>query len=214
MRHNLVVTGWRRYVAVMRILLILLLILPGLAAAEIYRWVDEDGVVHYSDRPAADAEKVELPDLQRMDTVSAPVEAQDTEAETTTPEVRIEAPESEQTFRDPRGLVPVAVSLSRDLAPGQRLVYYLDGEAVGEPTRNRSLQLEGVTRGEHRLSVAVTADGEEIARSTPVTFFMHQPSATSPTGGQGDGAPAAPPSGNTQGAPGAPRPGTGAGGTP
>lgn len=209
-------TGWRRYVAAMRTLFILLLILPGLAAAEIYRWVDEDGVVHYGDRPPGDAERVELPDLQRMDPVAT--QAGDAGERAQTPpadlQVRIERPQPEETFRDPRGLVPAAASLSRDLAPGQRLVFYLDGEAVGAPTRNRSLQLEGVTRGEHRLSVAVTEEDEEISRSAPVTFFMHQPSASSPAGGQGGGAPAAPPSGNTQGAPGAPRPGTGAGSTP
>jgi hypothetical protein len=44
----------------MRVLLCLLL-LPGLAAAEIYRWTDANGQVHFSQRPAAaGAEKVEV----------------------------------------------------------------------------------------------------------------------------------------------------------
>lgn len=44
----------------MRILLCLLL-LPGLAAAEIYRWTDANGQVHFGQRPAAaGAEKVEV----------------------------------------------------------------------------------------------------------------------------------------------------------
>ncbi|MBS7661780.1 DUF4124 domain-containing protein [Pseudomonas lalucatii] len=38
-----------------------LLLLPGLAAAEIYRWVDADGRVHFGQRPAAaGAEQVEV----------------------------------------------------------------------------------------------------------------------------------------------------------
>ncbi|NQD92239.1 DUF4124 domain-containing protein [Pseudomonas sp. CrR25] len=41
--------------------LLCLLLLPGLAAAEIYRWVDADGQVHFGQRPAAPgAEQVEV----------------------------------------------------------------------------------------------------------------------------------------------------------
>lgn len=44
----------------MRILLCLLL-LPGLAAAEIYRWTDASGQVHFGQRPAgAGAEQIEV----------------------------------------------------------------------------------------------------------------------------------------------------------
>lgn len=44
----------------MRVVLCLLL-LPGLAVAEIYRWVDADGQVHYDQRPAVlGAEQVEV----------------------------------------------------------------------------------------------------------------------------------------------------------
>ena len=44
----------------MRVLLCLLL-LPGLAAAEIYRWTDANGQVHFGQRPtAAGAEQVEV----------------------------------------------------------------------------------------------------------------------------------------------------------
>jgi len=42
-------------------LLYCLLLLPGLAAAEIYRWVDGEGRVHFGQRPAAPgAEQIEV----------------------------------------------------------------------------------------------------------------------------------------------------------
>ena len=46
----------------MRILLFTLLSLAcsGLLAATVYRWVDENGVVHYSDQSHANAEKVQI----------------------------------------------------------------------------------------------------------------------------------------------------------
>ncbi|MDM8350466.1 DUF4124 domain-containing protein [Pseudomonas sp. sp1636] len=42
-------------------LLLCLLLLPGLAAAEVYRWVDANGQVHFAQRPVAPgAEQVEV----------------------------------------------------------------------------------------------------------------------------------------------------------
>ncbi len=44
----------------MRALWLSLLLLPGMACAEIYRWTDAQGRVHYSEKPAAGAEKIEV----------------------------------------------------------------------------------------------------------------------------------------------------------
>lgn len=194
----------------MRILCFLLLLLPGLAGAEVYRWVDENGVVHYGDRPSGNAQPADLPELQRMDGAPS-VETVDEEEEPIPaaegPRIRILQPRPDQTFRDARGLVPVAVSLSPKLTSTQRLIYYLDGSPAAGPTNQTSTRLEGVIRGEHRLSVAVLAGEEELSRSESVTFHMKPPSALSPTGNSKGSAPTAPPSGNSQGAP---RPGGGA----
>ena len=40
--------------------LLCLLLLPGLAAAEIYRWTDANGQVHFGQRPVNGAERVEV----------------------------------------------------------------------------------------------------------------------------------------------------------
>ncbi len=44
----------------MRILLVLLLCLPGWVSAQIYEWQDADGRKHFSDRPVADAKTVDI----------------------------------------------------------------------------------------------------------------------------------------------------------
>lgn len=45
----------------MRHLLFIVLLIPGLASAEIYRWTDAQGRVHFGERPgAAGAETVEV----------------------------------------------------------------------------------------------------------------------------------------------------------
>lgn len=198
----------------MRILSLMLVLLPVLAAAqEVYRWVDEDGVVHYSDRSQGGAERVELPELQEMDSITGTAgDEVETSSEPAAAGLRIERPRADETFRDPRGLVPVSVALPGELADGRVLVYYLDGRPALDPTRRPSVQLEDVPRGEHRVSVAIREGGEEIARSQAVTFYMQPPSSLSPTSEADQGAPTAPASGSVQGAPAAP--GTGAGGNP
>ena len=215
MPEMLVRTGPRRYVGGMRTRPYIFLLLPVLVAAqahaqEVYRWVDEDGVVHYSDRSRGEAERVELPELQRMDSIRGTAgDEAETPPEATAVRVRIERPRAEETFRDPRGLVPVSVALSGELAGGRVLVYYLDGRPVLDPTRRPSVQLEDVPRGEHRVSVAIREGGEEIVRSEPVTFHMRPPSSLSPTSEADSGAPTAPAGRGVQGAPSAPRPGGG-----
>jgi endonuclease YncB( thermonuclease family) len=49
----------------MRILLVLLLCLPGWANAEIYEWQDANGSKHFSDRPVADAKIID--DAKKVD---------------------------------------------------------------------------------------------------------------------------------------------------
>lgn len=197
-------------------LLIALMLWPALAAAQVYRWVDDDGVVHYSDQPAGGgAERAELPSLQMADPVeSTGGEDGNRPRPGPAPGLTLMRPAPEATFRDARGLIPVSVALDGPLTPDQSLVYYLDGQAVGgSPTRKTSLQLEGVSRGPHRLAVALMRGDREIARTGPVTVYMQPPSAIGPTSGRGSddgepppgGAPASPPSGPAGGAPSAPR---------
>jgi len=60
-----------------------LLALPATASAGVYKWVDENGKVHFGDRPPADAEKQEI--KGRISTYNAGPTTQSTESDTTTP---------------------------------------------------------------------------------------------------------------------------------
>lgn len=43
-----------------RIVLLMVLVLPAAATADVYRWVDDQGVAHYSDQPTGDAQAVDI----------------------------------------------------------------------------------------------------------------------------------------------------------
>jgi len=171
-------------------LTLLLLVLPPAAGADVYRWVDDSGVVHYSDEPRGDAERIELPEPPTVQLPSpAPQGARTDEAEADAadeaPEYRrlaITSPGQEQTIQSAPGEVPVRIALEPRLREGHRIALLLDGEPVAQsPVDRLQLTLAPVDRGTHTLRARVV-DGQDrvLARSRPVTFYLHRPSVNLP----------------------------------
>lgn len=157
--------------------------LSALAADEVYRWVDKQGVVHYGAQPPnKDAKPIALPALQTYKAGSkAPLPAVGAQAPkivaTEIKEVRITAPVQDEIFRDAAGLVNVSVAVVPGLPIGAGVVFYLDGAPKNaKPLSATSSSFTGVERGEHSVSAAVVdSTGKELARSAPVTFYTRPP---------------------------------------
>ncbi len=212
-----------------RILVFLLLTptLAGLARAQIYTWVDSHGVHHFSDIAASPhARPAHLSGLQWVEghtlkqppgprTAGGNHSAQGAAASFRKPVIT--QPKDGATIRSGQGKLPITLKLGgrSQLRSGEQLTYYLDGQPIPKsPTTRTSLQLVGVVRGTHHLSVALLYRGHEIRRSAPLTFYMKRPAAISPLNvGQGQtsnvqnplGVPVATPAGEVAGAPAAPR---------
>ncbi len=168
------------------LLLTLLLALPLALNAQIYRHVDADGNVSYSDRPQADAEEVELraPSVYEAPRRPAPETSaprgDDEESGPLYEELAIASPSHEGTVRDNEGNVNVRVAISPELRERHELELLLDGEPVARG-QGLSFSLENVHRGEHQLRVRVRdSRGEVVAESDPSTFYMHQASRLFP----------------------------------
>jgi hypothetical protein len=165
------------------LLLSLVFLVPLAAFGQVYKWVDEKGVVHYTDKPPSpNATPAKLPELQtfRSPVIAAPdAPADRTDAATPpapagTARVRIESPADDATVRSIE--LPVSVSVTPGLAEGQRLVYYLDGSARTLPTTSTSVTLSAIGRGTHQITVSlVDGAGREIRRSAPVTVHFMPP---------------------------------------
>jgi hypothetical protein len=167
----------------MRTLISLLLLLVALpAAADVYRWVDADGVVHYSDKaPSPDAKPTKLPSLQSFNpqalTAGQSLSGDAAPSGGAAPGYRpvITSPGADETLRENVTQVTISVAAS---PPNQsdKLVYYVDGSAQGSPTTSTSMTIDNVERGTHTAAVAaVDSQGKEYARSATVTFHMKQP---------------------------------------
>jgi Domain of unknown function (DUF4124) len=167
--------------------LFLLVFGAGLAvqADAVYKWVDDQGNVHYTDHPRPGAEKVQLPKTQTYQPASAaglPMPSSE-EASPQAPtagyqQLNIVSPASQATiwYEDE---VPVSVSLTPALRSGDTLTYHLDGQTIG-PISDTSVTFKNVPRGEHTVSVTLNAANGASLSAGPVTFFVQQKSILSP----------------------------------
>ncbi len=180
----------------MRSWIVLLCLASLTVSAETYRWVDENGVVNYSDRPHPGAERV---DLQGLPTTQfarpgQPRRTRDTgqrEAGQTYDSVTIQRPQPEETLWNLEGLLDVQIAVQPEIAPGHRLRLYLDGQPVsGVPDRATSFTIDRVYRGEHTLRAAVEdSGGRRLIESPTVRFIVQQTSVQNPNNPNAPGRP-------------------------
>lgn len=159
----------------------------GAQAQEVWRWVDENGVVHFQDRPRPGAEKVELKGPQTF--TAPPVAPRRTEPEAPAqPEAapgytgfRIVAPAQGETLWNIGARLPVQLQLEPGLRPGHRLQLYLDGQRRDDIPQATQFVLSEVYRGEHQLRGSIVdSQGREVASTETVTFYVQQASIQNP----------------------------------
>ena len=167
----------------------LLAVAVGAAAATtLYKWVDENGVTHYSDRPEPGAQKVKIAAAQTYQgssgtsaSGSRPPAAKPAVDQSYT-RLEITNPENGAVLYNTGGRVEVGAALEPDLANGHQLWFLLDGKPMpGSASGTATLE---VARGEHTLAAQVTnANGEEMITSAPISFAVHQTSIAQPPQG-------------------------------
>lgn len=163
--------------------------LPVLAGT-IYRWVDSEGVVHYSDQPHKGAKQVNLNAPQVIDfKLPAPERAEDRppkEQAVPNYSVAILAPADGTTLRPIENQVHVRVKVTPALGPTALLQYAFDGKPLAEPTTALRALIKQVYRGTHTLTVSVLSGKGDNLESASSTFYVHQHSIlNNPNSGPG-----------------------------
>jgi hypothetical protein len=161
---------------------------PTTTQNQVYKWVDEQGVVHYTDKPPSDgAQPTKLPALQTYKGGTNPslnkFDKRGAGATGAGPLANLDivTPSHDETFRE--RTVPVAVMVTPQLKPGQKLVYLLDGVPVSEPTTQTSFAMTEVERGTHTIGVSIVDEaGDERGSAPPVTVHVKPPQVDNPAG--------------------------------
>lgn len=161
----------------------------GLASQTVWKWVDENGVTHYADRPVPGATLMEI-NSGRSVTSSSPAPAAAASSASSQPadvgppysNFEIWKPGNDETIPNTGGLVTVNLRLEPALRPGHSLSLYLDGRLVEDfPGDALSFDLTEVPRGQHTLR-AIISDGRgtRIQESDQVMFMVRQQSIAQP----------------------------------
>ncbi len=170
-----------------------MLILLGLAGvvnsvnAEVYTWVDEQGLRIYSDKPNPTAEIVEVKSLP---TYQAPKTAPQSNAEakekveitfTQYDVLVLKTPEQDEIIRSNQGNITVIATVHPDLQDDHQLQLMMDGKPVLEAGKQTGWQLNNVNRGEHQLQVLVLDEaGQTFQTSDSVTVHLKRHSILLP----------------------------------
>jgi len=186
-----------------RILLVLvaLLSLTSLVAADpLYKWVDDQGNVHYSDKPQPGAKKINLPPPS---TYTAPVGApgagtgpvhensdtrfrdremkrqqkqlQGDDQQAAYTRFEIGSPSANETLWNVTSIT-VSVTVAPGLKDGDRVTITLDGATQTVTGTSATFDGLDLDRGEHSVSANLQAADGTMMVAQPVTFFIQRTS--------------------------------------
>lgn len=173
-----------------------LLLLGQAVQAEMYKWVDEEGNVSYSDQPQhKDARKLEPFGDNTIPATPVQPRAQPSLPAPGKPDTRysmlqITSPEHDQAIRSNPGNISVSLTTepALDVAQGHSISLLLDHQLVSENITSNTATLQNVDRGTHQLSAIIkNKQGKTLKQSDTITFHLHRHSILHPNAGQNKG---------------------------
>ena len=160
------------------------------AIAEVYKTVDKDGNVVYTDKPPSpDAEPEKLRELSVVprpsyskDTKDAAAAGDEVQDEMSVGDMRrmyrdfrLTRPTAEQTFWGTENVATVGWNTSSPLMPGMTVQILLNGQPMGAPTTQSVVATPQLDRGEYTATAQLLSPSSRVVISSdPVVFFVKQ----------------------------------------
>lgn len=163
----------------------------NLALAQVYKVVDKDGNVSYTDQAPSDgAEPLKLAPISVIEapTYQTPAKAvakDGASEEAKQPPLRflrkeyadfaIISPQQDESVWHPDAPVPVQWGTGKQLRAGMQVTIYVDG--LQQPSSaNTIIPVSQLDRGEHRIeAILIDAQNRTIATAEPIIFFVRRP---------------------------------------
>lgn len=154
------------------------------AWSEVYRHVDEEGNVTFSDEPRDGAETIEvksvttvtLPKLEDLPETEGARADEDREEQSPYDSIQFEAPTNNEAFWSGSGDITFSVTSTPDLREGHMYEVTLDGQIVGQ-SDDGTVAVQNVYRGTHDAQVSVVDnEGRPVQRGQSISFTIHRPS--------------------------------------
>ncbi len=154
------------------------------ALAQIYKTVDANGNVVFTDIAPVDrsagkpeSQPVTVPPTNTYDAPALPAQTAGTAPGPTAPtayaQIDVISPTQDESIRDNAGNVQVEVAINPPLRGSDHLLLLLDGSPVDVGAVNGVFELSNVDRGTHTAAARVVdGQGDVISESDPVTFHL------------------------------------------
>lgn len=161
------------------------LLTSSLCSAEIYKYVDKDGNVVFTDKPGKGREQMHLAPLPTISlpkgddtgqtTPTKPVNGQKSTGPTYSKLV-FTSPGDNSAFWSGSGNFVISVEATPALRKGDKFKVALDGRVLGSNTSG-AFPVQHVSRGTHTASMSVVnAEGQSVQSGPSITFTVHRPS--------------------------------------
>lgn len=153
------------------------LISTGVLAQPIYRVVDENGNVTYTDqKPAEDAEPLDLPDINVISEndpeVEELIEPEPADGAVEPLQLTIAEPAEDAVIANSDGRIDIRLDSNLDIPPAAQMVVYLNDQPQ-PPIRSLELTLSDLSPGEYRLRAELqTPSGRVLAETESVSVRL------------------------------------------
>ena len=165
----------------MKLITLLFLFTPIFSYAQVYTWINEQGVRVYGDEPPAHANKAELPSIQQL---KMPKVVQSTETEEETPEdgfrgystLEIISPKEDHMITaESAGNTSIQLHIRPELQPKHEISILLDGRIVSTKAQLH-FDLTNLNRGSHLLQAQIRHNGQLLIASPKRRIHVQRPS--------------------------------------
>ena len=164
-------------------LIIALAVASSAAFGQIYKTVDANGNVVFTDIAPVDRSgqpaptEVSVSPMNTYDPPAVPATQSNASSAPTTPgyyaQLEVVSPAEDETIRDNAGNLQIEVAITPPLRADHRLLLVLDGTATEVEALNGVFELSNVDRGTHTAGArAVDRQGNVIIESNPTTFNL------------------------------------------
>lgn len=173
----------------MRILYFIALMFSLPVFAEVYKVVDNNGNITYTDQPQPDAKLVPLvnkmprvqpepigkPEPAANPDAEGTQEAQQTRAFAGYTQAYILSPAHDQIIPNQQRNVIIQLGLQPQLQPGHRVQFLSNGQPLGAPIGATAYQLEDLERGSYQIGAQIrSAEGKILLSLKPISIHVQR----------------------------------------
>lgn len=160
-----------------------LLIFPFFTSAEVYTWINSEGVREYGDEPPKDAKKASLPAIQSMSKEAfSGKKNNDLETKTESSgfsgykKLMILNPKQNYTLETgAAGTLQVELAVEPSLQPGHEITLFLNGRPINTASQLQ-FTLNNLDRGSHLLHAHIKHRGTLLVSTNKRRFHVQRPS--------------------------------------